>query len=357
MPHPLGTDKVEVLPGGVVRLLCRRPKSWTPRRPAERGMASHPGTAVRWEDELWEVVAAGQLPEGGALYDLAPWDERNAIRLLLPYDETSETEREADARDLARRRAAGWLALLLAPVAGLLPGRVQERLGTELGIRATALTLASTVLPMAVGTYALLMTLAAGFGAGMRLGGPAFAPLFPLLAYFLPESLLRLGVALAQDRPVGSLLGLPLYLLARWTGLVGPPSTTPAAQQPARERRTSDRYLMLEPLLSLLPEADQRCLARERGFDGVTWGKRTAWLLLFYPGLTAPAQAARMALTGGGLARGLLLLATLLLAVEQVRRLLVLRRGIPAPSVLGLLVRPLAAPLLAEPAPGRRARA
>jgi hypothetical protein len=311
---------------------------------------------VRWEDELWEVIAAGEPPAGGAHYELAPWDDRNAIRLLLPYDETSEIEREADARDLARRRAAGWLALLLAPAAGLLPGRIQERLGTELGIRATTLTLASTVLPMAAGTYALLMTLAAGFGAGVRLGGPAFAPLFPLLAYFMPESLLRLGVALAQDRPAGSLLGLPLYLLARGTGLVGPPPTTPAAQPPSAERSTSDRYLLLEPLLSFLPAEDQRYLARQRGFDAVTWGKRTAWLLLLYPGLTAPAQAARMALTGGGLARGLVLLATLLLAVEQARRLLVLRRGIPAPSVLGLLVRPLAVPFLTKPTPGRPAR-
>lgn len=320
-------------------------------------MASHPGTAVRWEDELWEVVAAGELPAGGARYELAPWDDRNAIRVLLPYDETSEAEREADAHDLARRRAAGWLALLLAPAAGLLPGRVQERLGTELGIRATALTLASTLLPMAVGTYALLMTLAAGFGAGLRLGGPAFAPLFPLLAYFMPESLLRLGVALAQDRPVGSLLGLPLYVLARGTGLVGPPPTPPGPTEPAATRRLSDRYLMLEPLLSFLPAEDQRLLGERCGFAAVTWGKRTAWLLLLYPGLTAPAQVARMALTGGGLARGLLLLATLLLAVEQVRRLLVLRRGIPAPSVLGRLVRPLAAPLLAEPTPGRRNQA
>jgi len=182
---------------------------------------------VRWEDELWEVVAAGELPEGGARYDLASWDDQYAIRVLLPYDETSETGRETDARDLVRRRTAGWLTLLLAPAAGLLPGRVQERLGTELGIRATALTLASTVLPLAVGSYALLMTLAAAFGAGVRLGGPAFAPLFPLLSYFMPESLLRFGVALAQDRPVGSLLGLPLYFLARATGLVSPPPTPP----------------------------------------------------------------------------------------------------------------------------------
>lgn len=356
MPTPYGSDRVEELPGGVIRLLCRRPKTWTPRRPAERGAPLHPGTAVRWGGDLWEVVTAGDLPAGGARYELAPWDDRNAIRVLLPYDEKSEAQRDADARDVGRRRVAGWLTLLLAPVVGLLPGRVQERLGVELGIRATALTLCSAVIPMAVGTYALLMTLAAGFGAGVRLGGPAVDTFLPLVAYLMPESLLRFGVALAQERPVGSLLGLPLYVLARATGLVGPPPALPGSKEPAGERRLADRYLMIEPLLSFLPVDDQRRLVERRGFAAVTWGKRTAWFLLVYPGFTAPAQAARLALAGGSLAGGLLLLATLFLAAEQVRRLLVLRRGEPAPSVLGALVRPLAVPLLNGSPPAGPAR-
>ncbi|HYN43080.1 MAG TPA: hypothetical protein VE129_14990, partial [Thermoanaerobaculia bacterium] len=90
MPRPFGTDRIEELPGGTVRLACRRPKSWTPRKNAERGTPLHPGTAVRWEDDLWEVVAAADLSAGGARYDLAPWNDQHAIRVLLPYDETSE---------------------------------------------------------------------------------------------------------------------------------------------------------------------------------------------------------------------------------------------------------------------------
>ena len=309
-------------------------------------MPLHPGAAIRWEDALWEVVTARDTPGSGASYELAPWDDQHAIRVLLPYDETSEAERLADARDVARRRAAGRLTLLLAPVAGLLPGRVQERLGTELGIRAATLTLASVFVPMAAGTYALLMILASGFGAGIRLGGPAVEPLFPLLAYFLPESLLRLGVAMAQDRPVGSILGLPLYLFARATGLVGPPPSPPGSRKPTAERRIADRFLMLEPLLSFLPAEDQRRLAEQCGFAAITWGKRTAWLLLVYPGFTAPAQLASLLVRGGSLVGVLLLVATLLLAVEQVWRLRKLSRDEIAPSVLGRVVRPFAAPLL-----------
>jgi len=309
-------------------------------------MPLHPGTAIRWEDDLWEVVAAGAGPAEGSWYELAPWDDQHAIRVLLPYDETSEAERSADARDVGRRRAAGWLALFLAPVTGLLPGRVQERLGVELGIRATTLTLASVFVPLAAGTYALLMTLAAGFGAGVQLGSPASGPLLPFLVYFFPESLLRFGVALAQDRPVGSLLGVPLYVFARAAGLIAPPTESPGSEEPAEERRLEDRYLMLEPLLALLPVEDQERLRDRRSFSPVTWGKRTAWLLLVYPGFTAPAQLANLLTRGGGLLAVLVLLGTAFIAVEQLKRLRLLARGEPAPSVLGHLVRPYAAPLL-----------
>jgi hypothetical protein len=314
-------------------------------------MALHPGTAVRWEDDLWEVVSAEEVAGGGVRYELSPWDDRNAIRLLLPYDETSEAEREADGRDLGRRRGLRWLALLLAPLAGLLPGRVQERLETELGLGGTTLTLASVPAPMAFGTYALLMTLASGFGAGVRIGGPAFEPLLPLLSYFLPESLLRLAVAMGQGRPIGSILGLPLYPLARWTGLVEAPPTVAGTEAPEAARRHADRFLMLEPLLSFLPAADQLRLQGERGFAPVTWGRRTAWFLLVYPGLTAPAHAFDLLGRGGGLRSLALLTLAAGLAVEQVARLRALSRGEPAPSALGRLVAPFARPLLAGEPP------
>ena len=91
---------------------------------------------------------------------------------------------------------------------------------------------------------------------------------------------------------------------------------------------------------------DQGRLRDRRGFSPVTWGKRTAWLLLVYPGFTAPAQLANVLTRGGGFLAVLVLLCTLFLAAEQVWRLRLLARGEIAPSVLGHVVRPFAAPLL-----------
>lgn len=334
-------------PGGRVRLSCSCPKEWTPRRPAERGLALHPGTAVRWEDDLWEVLSAEETAAGACGYELAPWDEQHAIRVLAPYDEASEAARAADRRDAGRRTRARRIVLLLAPVAGLLPGRVQERLETELGLRATTLTLASIVAPASVGFFALVLTLAAGFAPGLQATGPVVSAFLPFLAYFFPESLVRFLVVMAQDRPIGSLPGLPLYVAGRSAGLIAPPDGTPAsAGSPPESHAPGDRFLMLEPLLSFLPAADQLALRERYGFSPVTWGRRTAWFLLFYPGLTAPAHALSLLAQGGGV-RSLFLLALAVgLSVEQVRRLRVLALGQPAPSVLGRLVAPFARPLL-----------
>lgn len=354
MPRPFGTDRVELAPPGRLRLTCSRPKDWVARRPAERGAVLHPGSAIRWEEELWEVVAAGDTAEGGAWYDLAPWDDQHAIRVLFRYDGSSEAGRSEDRRDAERRRAGRIVAILLAPVVGLLPGHVQERLEVELGVRATRLTLASIPLPFCVGVVASLLALAAFFGAlhasaSGSVAASTVGPLLFVLVYFFPESLARFALAMAQGRPIGSVLGLPLYALARLVGLApASASTTAAPESPVadEDRLLADRFLMLEPLLSFLPPADQRRLAAERGFAPVVWGRRTAWFLLVYPGLTAPAHAFRLIAQDGGVASFLLLALALGLGVEQIVRLRTLARGEPAPSALGRLVGPLAAPLL-----------
>jgi hypothetical protein len=347
VPRPIGSDRVEGRPGGRVRLSSTCPKGWTARRAAGPGVALHPGTAVRWEDDLWEVLAAEETPAGAWVYELAPWDDRHAIRVLSPYDEASEAARAADRRDVGHRRAAGRLVLLLGPVAGLLPGRVQERLGTELGVKPTTLTLSSILAPAAAGFVALVTTMAATLAPGLRTAGPDVAPLLPFLAFLFPESLVRFVVVMAQDRPVGSLLGVPLYLAGRASGWIAPPDGAPASVGPTPAARVpGDRFLMLEPLLSFLPASDQLLLRERWGFSPVAWGKRTAWFLLFYPGLTAPAHAWQLVARGGGLRSFLLLALAVGLAVEQVRRLKALGLGQPAPSVLGRLVAPFARPLL-----------
>ena len=214
MPRAFGSDRLETGPDGAPLLVCRVTKNWSGRTSATRTSAEHPGTAVRWEDELYEVLEVAVLPSGEIGYRLASWDERHTIRTLQAYGQEAEAAREAERRDMSRRVASRRISIALALLAGHLPGSVQERLENEFAVSATTLTAVSAA-PLFLGgafcTIWLLISAFAGLaGAG---GGVALLP-FPVLlvgAYFFIESSLRLVVALVQGRPVGSVPGTLLY--------------------------------------------------------------------------------------------------------------------------------------------------
>lgn len=208
MPTPFGTDRLEPGPPGregTLRLRCAVSKDWRPRVPGSIGRAEHPGTAVRWEGEVFEVIAVEVLPAGDIRYALAPWRAEVAIRVLEPYDEPSESARAEERR----RRATGVqkrrLALLLSPILGHLPGSVQETMEHEFGAPANAMTTISALPLFTVGIVGVL----AGFA---RLAGGSLAPLpepsLPLSIYLVLESSLRIGLVVTQSRPAGSLAGV-----------------------------------------------------------------------------------------------------------------------------------------------------
>jgi len=210
MPTPHGDDRVEAGPDGTLALLSATSKGWTPRREATPTNVEHPGTAVVWEGEHWEVLEAEPAGER-VLYRLAPWDERHAIRVRELYDAGTEARRrERRASEEASRRFRA-LVVAAAPVTGLLPGPVLARWEEEHGVPAQRLTILSTVLPFFIGGTTLVYFLAAAFG------GPGLpAGLVPLI-WFFPESIFRFGTAMSRSKPVGSVAGVALWYL--WRGV------------------------------------------------------------------------------------------------------------------------------------------
>ena len=209
MPTPLGTDRLEPGPDGRIVLVSSTPKGW---RPGASGVAArraeHPGTAVTWDDEIFEVVSVEPVADGGVRYGLAPWRTEVAIRTLERYDAASEKDRARErhwrAQALRRRR----LAILLAPLLGHLPGSVQEAMEQEFGAPANLMTAVSALPLVALGMVGLL-------GQVAQLGGGSLAPLpqpsLPLSLYLFGESALRLTVVATQSRPAGSIPGAILY--------------------------------------------------------------------------------------------------------------------------------------------------
>jgi hypothetical protein len=127
MPRPYGSDRAHEQRDGTWIGVAPAAQGWRARRSRTRISPEHPGTAVSWEGELFEVVAAHENQGGESRYGLARWQDRHTIRVLDHYDEAAEEnrarERVEDALRVRRRRRL----LLLAPLVGHAPAEIQEQ--------------------------------------------------------------------------------------------------------------------------------------------------------------------------------------------------------------------------------------
>jgi len=185
-------------------LVCPVSKSWTARIARTLTTAEHPGTAVEWDGRVWEVVDAMPEPDGGLRYRLAPWEEGHAIRRLERYDAVAEEIREIERQSLRKTVSRRRLAVLLAPLAGLLPAASQKKLERELGVSAVAMTVSSAAPLFVVGFLGVVEVFASLAGASLPLPG-WLTPPAPLAVSFFLESAFRLLSAIGSSEPMGSL--------------------------------------------------------------------------------------------------------------------------------------------------------
>lgn len=323
-------------------LVCPLPKSWTARTPRTLTRVEHPGTAVEWDGLLYEVREAEPLEDGGMRYGLAPWEEGHAIRRIERYDAVTEEIREGERNDrrhdVVKRRAS----ILLAPLLGLLPGDVQRKMARDFGAPAIGMTV-SSALPLFVagflGLFGVLVRIAGG-----RLDLPPWAaPPAALSAYLVLESALRLASAIAIGEPVGTLAA---EVAAAFVARKPSPPLAPPPSDGAADEHDRELFHVLEPVLALLSPGEQEVLVRRFGFDALRRGRATAAVLLAAAVLNTAVSVSALGAGDGFLAGLFWSLPALYLAVEQVRRWRAFARGRPAGSVLGILVRPFARPLL-----------
>ncbi len=351
-PRAYGADQVRTRESGEIELACPFAKAWTARSGKTLQSAEYPGTAVEWDGRIYEVLGADPIPQGGMLYRLGSWPENHAIRRLEQYDQASEELRAADRRDRRSDDGKRRLAILLAPLAGLLPAGIQKKMERDFGAPALKMTIASALPLFFVGFLGLFRFLAGN--AGAALGAPGWlAPSLPIAVYLFGESALRLASAIAGQEPMGSLPVVLAYAI--WQSLCGPKKASPDAARFAAialdEQGLQDRFRVLEPVLAFLSVSEQEFLAGRFGFDAVRWGRITAAVLLAASVLNTFVSLSAFGPGDGFFWSIVWLLPVGYLAIEQVRRFQALARGEPAGSILGRLVRPLARPLLDAPAP------
>lgn len=206
MRHGLGHGVSVVEAGGRLVVESRvLDLGWTPPR------GRVPGTAVAWRGGLWEVRAA-ESAAGGGRWVLEPWPEGVAVRVTVPLDEAAVAGLAAARKEAQRAARLRGAAVLLLPVLGLLPARLQRRWRDAWGFPAATATRTSAWLELAAGGAGLVHLLASSMGGGPLL--PRALGWLGLVSPFLfAEALLRLHLAASDGEPAGSMVGLPALLL------------------------------------------------------------------------------------------------------------------------------------------------
>jgi hypothetical protein len=261
--RPHGSDRLRIA-GDQLILWCRIPKTnWVPRVPKTLTTAEHPGTAVLWEDQFFEVVYS-QPVANGVEYTLEPWQDVHMIRLSDRYDAVGEQHRTAAHNtelSRAKKRKATWL---LGMFAGHLPTGVQEKLGNELGLMPSRLTLMSLI----PGYLAFAACLFIHVDSRMK-QQPDPIPLVVWMIVFLAflDAFIRGFVALTQSRGMGSPFGffgylIYYYLFAKNRADLLKPLDEGRGHRlftlpPSEDVDLQDRLILWGPALSLLSAKEQ----------------------------------------------------------------------------------------------------
>ncbi len=339
-----GSDVAEPFPDGSVALTCAVSKGWTGQARGSKTRAEHPGTAVEWHGAVYEVVEASPLATGGVRYRLAAWQDRHAIRTIESYDAASEAARGTERLRRSDSERERRLAILFSPLIGHLPGPVQNRLESEIGAPAVAMTVVSALPIFVIGILGLLSHVVAVFGATPF----PLAPPILLSIFFAAESAVRIGSGWVAGNPMGSVAGTLLY-----RGVLALRGRRPARvpEDGASKSGLTDQdfFRLMEPALSFLPRSDQQSLERRFDFAWAKWGRITAALLFSVGALNLVASLAAFAGDMAAAGDVVWILAGTALCVEQALRWRDFARGRPRGSVLGVAVRPFAARLLRAP--------
>lgn len=178
---------------------------WVPHSAGDFVHAEHPGSAIRYRDQIYEVMRVEETVEEGYAfrYRLRPWDTRYTIRHLVDY--TLKTQRDAaDAHQaMVRAERLRSLILWLFPVVGFAPSPLQRDWEKKTGLNMAWVSFGSALFGMLLAFW-------------LR-NGPENLLYIVIVWYVALESFARLVCIAVTLRPLGSpMLTLP-YLL--WQGL------------------------------------------------------------------------------------------------------------------------------------------
>jgi hypothetical protein len=326
-----GSDRIRIADDGNIELSSRLPKEgWTPHTPQTLTRRQRPGTAVLWDDDCYEVVDAVVM-EQGVRYVLAPWSDAESMRFTSRYDDEAEAARAAQRADVSRREKQRRLANVLAIFTGHLPGAVQQKLAHEVNVNAPQLTIASVLFE-----WVVILAIALYCGSRMLAEEPLPMMLALFAAFLGVEGTIRFKLAFADDRPSGSIFGVLAYAVyAALAGKKDPTrvgEATPKLREFSAEETLAHSFHVREPLVTLLPPAEQQRIAARFDYDYRRTAMTMALGILGVAIVGVWSSLSSRAWVSLGVAA--------VLGIEQIVRILQLRAR-PVGSFLAVFARPL----------------
>lgn len=171
---------------------------WQARLPGDYIRAPHPGTAVSYQDVLYEVMALDAAPGAHAYrYSLKKWDNSFVVRKIVPYSAEAARAVAADIKQRRRlQRQHTWLVYLF-PLTGLLPTPLLRRWQREWGLPMRGASFASVIFLGIPGLVLLSQQLFAATEPSTRLT--------VVLMFIALEQIVRFFWLLGTSEAVGSL--------------------------------------------------------------------------------------------------------------------------------------------------------
>lgn len=347
--QPYGGDRVRTA-GGKILLHSNISKGWKARVAKSTIHSEFPGTAVLWDEQYFEVIAAELLPQGGVRYVLEPWRDEHTIRVFDQYDDATEAKRLDDYRRAKAQQKKSLAARLSGILLGQFPAPVQKHLENELGVTPSTMTILSCLPSLVLLGICAWITVSAKLERGPS---PGLLLLWLLAIGLVLESGVRFAVAMVQGRGMGTLFGFVGYalfwLLMPNRGNWPKPFEEERGHKlftipPPDDVALRDSLETRGPLLTLLPKNDQLALAERYGFDYRRHAFGLAWIILACSAFGVVSSIVKVVDSGSVSALSSLIVAGALV-IEQIARLAAFKHG-PAGSFLSVLVRPFLRGLL-----------
>jgi hypothetical protein len=201
-------------------------QGWVPHSTGDLTRADHPGSAIKYSDQVYELMRVEETAEEGYhfRYGLRTWDPQYAIRHLVNYTLKTQMDAAATHQEVMRTQWLRHLILWLFPIAGFAPDPLQREWEKKTGLSMAWISAGAALF---------------GLALAFALRGASEDPRFEVVVLYLAlESFVRVFWISISHRPHGSpLLTLP-YLM--WQGLKGQRSADPTEDAGALLLRRQD---------------------------------------------------------------------------------------------------------------------